>query len=130
MKKFFLLIAAISISLGTIAQKGKVTSALSFIDQGMLDKAKEALDQAAANEKSKDWFNTYFAKGKLAQAVYQANNPKFNTFFEDPLAEAYAAYEKSMELDTKGGTKKKIITKPFSNCAPSWNRHITNWNLI
>src|SRR4030043_956636 len=115
MKKFFLLIAAVSISLGMMAQKGKVTSALSFIDQGALDKAKETLDEAFANEKSKDWFNTYFAKGKLCQAVYEADNPKYNSYYPDPLAEAYAAYEKAISLDTKGGTKKKIITNMIYN---------------
>jgi tetratricopeptide (TPR) repeat protein len=115
MKKYFLLIAAVSISFGLMAQKGKVTSALSFIEQGALDKAKEALDQAFANEKSKDWFNTYFAKGKLAQAVYEANDPKYSAYFQDPLGEAYDAYQKAMELDTKGGTKKKIITNMIYN---------------
>ncbi len=115
MKKFFLLIAAISISLGMMAQKGKVTSALSFIDQGALDKAKESLDQAMTNEKSKEWFNTYFAKGKLAQAVYEADNPKYSSYFQDPLGEAYAAYEKAIELDTKGGIKKRIITNMIYN---------------
>ena len=69
MKKFFLLIAAVSISFGAMSQKGKVTSALSYIDQGMLDKAKEAIDQALVNEKTMNWSNTYFAKGKLCQAV-------------------------------------------------------------
>ncbi len=98
-----------------MAQKGKVTSALSFIDQGALDKAKESLDQAFNDEKSKNWFNTYFAKGKLCQAIYEADNPKYNTFYADPLAEAYTAYEKAIELDTKGGTKKKIITNMIYN---------------
>ena len=115
MKKFFLLLTLVCISLGVMAQKGKVTSALSFIDQGALDKAKEALDQAFANEKSKDWFNTYFAKGKLCQAVYEADNAKYNSYYPDPLAEAYAAYEKAISLDTKGGTKKKIITNMIYN---------------
>jgi tetratricopeptide (TPR) repeat protein len=115
MKKLFLLIVVFSISLGMMAQKGKVTSALSFIDQGALDKAREVLDQAFVNEKSKDWFNTYFAKGKLAQAVYEANDPKYNAYFQDPLGEAYAAYEKAMELDTKGGIKKRIITNMIYN---------------
>lgn len=115
MKKFILLFAAVLISIGMMGQKGKVTSALSFIDQGALDKAKEALDQAFNDEKSKNWFNTYFAKGKLCQAIYDADNPKFNTFYADPLAEAYASYEKAMELDTKGGTKKKIITNLIYN---------------
>ena len=115
MKKFYSLLLVISISFGALAQKGKVTSALSFIDQGALDKAKEALDQAFANEKSKNWFNTYFAKGKLCQAVYKAEDPKFKSFYADPLAEAYAAYEKAISLDTKGGTKKKIITNMVYN---------------
>jgi tetratricopeptide (TPR) repeat protein len=115
MKKLFLLIAVISISTGVWAQKGKVTAALSFIEQGALDKAKEALDAAFANEKSKDWFNTYFAKGKFCQAVYESDNPKFSSYCTDPLTEAYAAYEKALELDTKGGTKKKIITGMIYN---------------
>jgi tetratricopeptide (TPR) repeat protein len=116
MKKYFLLIAAVvSISFGAMAQKGKVTSALSYIDQGLLDKAKEAIDQALVDEKSKDWFNTYFAKGKLCQASFESENPKFKEFYADPLQEAYAAYEKSMELDPKGTMKKKIITNMIYN---------------
>ena len=34
----------------------------------------------------------------------------FKSYFTDPLGEAYAAYEKSIELDPKGGAKKRIIT--------------------
>jgi tetratricopeptide (TPR) repeat protein len=110
MKKVFLLLAVICMSTGLFAQKGKVTSAMTFIEQGTLDKAKEALDQAMTDPKTMNWFNTYFAKGKLCQAVYKSDNPKFKSFYTDPLGEAYAAYEKSMELDAKGGTKKRIIT--------------------
>jgi tetratricopeptide (TPR) repeat protein len=93
-----------------MSQKGKVTSALSYIDQGQLDKAKEAIDQALVNESSANWPNTFFAKGRLAQSSWESDNPKFKEFYPDPLAEAYAAYEKAMELDPKGQIKKKIIT--------------------
>jgi tetratricopeptide (TPR) repeat protein len=110
MKKVFLLLAVICISTGAFAQKGKVTSAMTFIEQGTLDKAKEALDQAMTDPKSMDWFNTFFAKGKLCQAVYKSDNPTFKAFYADPLGEAYAAYEKAMQLDSKGGIKKRIIT--------------------
>ncbi|HOP59350.1 MAG TPA: hypothetical protein PLR52_08020 [Bacteroidales bacterium] len=54
MKKLFLLIAVISISTGAWAQRGKVTAALSFIEQGELDKAKEALDAALEHKKTKN----------------------------------------------------------------------------
>jgi tetratricopeptide (TPR) repeat protein len=115
MKKFLLLIAAVSISFGAMAQKGKVTSALSYIDQGILDKAKEAIDLALANEATANWFNTYFAKGRLAQASFDSKDPKVKAFYPDPLAEAYASYLKAMELDPKGGVKKKIITGSIFN---------------
>ena len=115
MKKFFLLLAAISISLGAMSQKGKVTSALSYIDQGALDKAKEAIDQALVNEKSKDWFNTFYAKGKLCQAVFESENAKFKDYSSDPLQEAYSSYERAMELDAKGSLKKKIIANMTYN---------------
>lgn len=108
MKKFFLLIAAVSISFGVMAQKGKVTSANNYIDQGILDKAKEAIDQALANESSANLPTTYFTKGRLAQASFESKDPKFNTLYPDPLAEAYASYQKAMELDPKGGIKRKF----------------------
>jgi tetratricopeptide (TPR) repeat protein len=115
MKKFLLLIAAVSISFGAMAQKGKVTSALSYIDQGILDKAKEALDQALTNESTSAWTNTFFAKGKLCQAVFASDKPQYKSLYADPLSEAYDAYEKAMELDPKGGMKKKIITGMIYN---------------
>lgn len=110
MKKFFLLVAVISISIASVAQKGKVTSALSYIDQGQLDKAKEALDQAAANEKTANWFNTFYAKGKLCQAVYKSTDSKFREICPDPLNEAYESYKKALSLDEKGALKKRMIT--------------------
>lgn len=68
------------------------------------------------DEKSKDWFNTYFTqKGKLCQAVFKSDNPKFKAFYSDPLGEAYNAYEKAIELDPKGGTKKRIIANMIYN---------------
>jgi tetratricopeptide (TPR) repeat protein len=108
MKKIVLLLSAIIITIGVSAQKGKVTSALSFIDQGALDKAKEAIDQALVHEKTKDWTKTYFAVGRLAQASFESENPKFKSLYKNPLVEAYNAYEKAIALDPKGATKKTL----------------------
>jgi tetratricopeptide (TPR) repeat protein len=107
MKKFFVLFAAVCFTLGAHAQMGKVNSALSFIEQGALDKAKENLDIALANEKSMNNPKTYTAKGKLCQEVFKSDNPKFKALYKDPLAEAYEAYEKALKLDPKGGTAKQ-----------------------
>lgn len=110
MKKLLLLVTAISITFGAYAQKGKVSQALSFIEAGTLDKAKEALDEAKVNEKTKEWPNTYFALGKLCQAVFASSDSKYSSYFSDPLAEAYSAYEKAISLDPKGSMQKRIIT--------------------
>ncbi len=109
MKKVLVLIIAICLSIGgAVAQMGKVTSAISFMDQGALDKAKEALDQAFLNEKSMNNPKTYAAKGKLCQEVFKSENPKFKALYANPLEEAYAAYEKALSLDPKGGMKKQF----------------------
>ena len=108
MKKFFSLLLAISVSLSAFSQMGKVTSALSFIDQGLFDKAKEALDQALVNEKSKDNPKTYFAKGKLCMESWKSDNPKYKALYPNALEEAYASFEKALQLDPKGGIEKQI----------------------
>ena len=110
MKKFLLLIAAISISIIAMPQKGKVTSALGYIEQGSLDKAKDALDQALKDDKTANWPNTYYAVGQLCQASFKSDNQKYQEMYKDPLAEAYSAYEKALELDPKGSIRKKLIT--------------------
>ena len=108
MKKYFVLYLALSISLGAVAQMGKVTSATGFMDQGLLDKAKEALDIALVNEKSKDNPKTYVAKGRLCQEIFKTDNPKFKSLDANPLEDAYAAYQKALELDPKGNTAKQF----------------------
>ena len=108
MKKLIVLITAICISLGVKAQMGKVSSASSFIDQGALDKAKEALDVALTNEKSMNNPKTYVTKGKLCQETFKSENPKFKALYTNPLEEAYEAYQKALSLDPKGSIKKQL----------------------
>lgn len=108
MKKVVLLLSAIILSISVNAQKGKVNSAISFVEQGALDKAKENLDAALKNDKSKDWTKTYYALGRLAMASYESENPKFKAMFKAPLDEAYNAFEKAIKLDPKDATKKLL----------------------
>ena len=110
MKKIILLIALVSISIGAMSQKGNVTKAQNLINEGDLVKAKELLDPALVHPKSANLPNTFFVKGKLAQAVFISDNSAHKALYADPLGEALAAYEKAMELDSKGQIKKKIIS--------------------
>jgi len=51
MKKLPFIIALLLCVNISFAQKGKVTSAVSFFTQGKLDKAKELIDEAIGHEK-------------------------------------------------------------------------------
>jgi tetratricopeptide (TPR) repeat protein len=93
-----------------MSQKGNVTKAQNLINDGELIKAKEVLDPALVHPKSANLPNTFFVKGKLAQAVFASENPAERALYSDPLGEAFAAYEKAMQLDPKGQFKKRIIS--------------------
>lgn len=108
MKKFFVLLLVPMFTLGAYAQMGKVASAESYITQGLLDKAKEALDQALVNEKSKDNPKTYAALGRLCEETFKSENPKYKTLYANPLEDSYNAYQKALELDTKGSMAKQF----------------------
>ncbi|HUS85986.1 MAG TPA: tetratricopeptide repeat protein [Bacteroidales bacterium] len=109
MKRFILSLLIAVISIGAFAQKGKVASGLSFIDAGNLDKAKDAIDAAVVHEKTKDWPKTYYAKGRLAQALYETNDDKYKAMYDDILMVAYDNYKKSIELDDKDSMEKLVI---------------------
>lgn len=109
-------------AMGVFAQKGKVSSALNFIDAGSFDKAKEAIDAAIVHEKTKEWPKTYYAKGRLAQALFETDDPAKQALYPEPLIVAYNAYMKSIEMDEKSTMEKMIIMQlpQLSNNFLTW----------
>ena len=103
------------------AQKGKVTSAISYKDAGKLDKAwetiKETLDPANPKaEKTINWTGTWQARGEIIEAIILSKDENYKKLVENPVEEAYKSYMKAIELDEKGGSpslKIKLLT--FSN---------------
>ncbi|MEI6679496.1 MAG: tetratricopeptide repeat protein [Mariniphaga sp.] len=121
MKKLFF--AALLLLAGTavIAQKGKVSSAITYKEGGKLDKAweaiKETLDPAnPKSEKTINWTGAWQARGEIIEAIILSKDENFKKLVENPVEEAYKSYMKAMELDEKGGSpglKIKLMT--FSN---------------
>lgn len=108
MKRITILIMLL-IGFSTVfAQKGKVTSALNYITTGNLEKAKEAIEQAMTHEKSKDLAKTYYAKGRVLQAVAESKDTNIMKLYENPLPEAFKEYQKAIELDEKGKMEKLV----------------------
>ncbi len=121
---------AVSISacsaLEAVAQKGKVSSALNFVDTGNLDKAQEAVDAALVHEKTKDWPKTHYAMGRVAQAMWEkgseSNDEKLMNAYDDQLIYAYDSYLKSISLDDKNNMEKLVIIQlpALANYFLSW----------
>lgn len=102
MKRIILtILMSIILVLGVTAQKKYVKQAEIHIDKDELKEAKTKLDMALQDEKSKDWGNTYFVYGKLAQAAGVSENEEFKKLFDIPFKIAYENYLKAIELDEK-----------------------------
>ena len=103
MKKIILLlISAIAVS-GIFAQKGKVTTATTLLDQGDVTKAKEAIDAALASEKSNTWPKTYIVAAKVYTKLAKDGQD------DQGIIKASEFYSKAIEFDKKGDEKGKKI---------------------
>lgn len=125
MKRFILSLLITAIGFGAFAQKGKVSGALNYINSGNLVKAKEAIDAAVIHEKTKSWPKTYYAKGRLAQALFESGDEKLMTLYENPVQLAYESYLKAIELDEKDAIKKLVLIQ-----MPSLSNDYQNWASI
>jgi len=102
-------------ALEAVAQKGKVNSALNFVESGNLEKAHEAVSAALEHEKTKDWPKTYYTMGRVAQAMWEegkaSDNEKLMTEYDDQLIYAYDNYLKGIDLDDKANIEKLVIVQ-------------------
>ena len=105
MKQYLFLFLILGLSLSVSGQKSKVLAAKQMIDGGKYDEAKEAIELAIANDRTSNWHRTYFTKGLLCQAAYEAgvdkDDAKMTNLYPDQLFEAYDSYEEALELDVR-----------------------------
>lgn len=128
MKKLVLLFALGIAIVGVNAQKGKVTSALNYVQTGQLDKAWEAIKLAETHEKSKDWPRTYYAKGRVLQAIAASTNEEYKALAENPLEQAYENYQKARSMDDTHKIDKDIDLMMMPLSLDFMNKGITAFN--
>ena len=118
MKKIVFVTGLSLLTIGSFAQMGKVMGAYNYLQYNDLDKAKNSIDLATVHEKSKSNAKTWLYRGKVYYAIHVSKEEKFKTLHDNPLKEAYTAYLKAFEFDTK-----KIDIKDLQNslaiCVPS-----------
>jgi tetratricopeptide (TPR) repeat protein len=108
MKKAFLLILAIAMTLCVGAQKKMINSAQDALEKGELDKAWESIQTALNNDETKALPKTWLVKGKILQAIGKSKDEKYSSISENPAVEAYASYQKAIELDIKKKVNKEV----------------------
>ncbi|HHJ10551.1 MAG TPA: tetratricopeptide repeat protein [Bacteroidetes bacterium] len=117
MKKFgLILIGAMLLSTLVYAQKGKVASALTYLENGEIEKAWQTIKIAEKNPKTANWYKTFYVKGRILQAITESKDSKVNQLVENSLVKAYESYQKAIKLDEKGKISKTIeIYLPMLN---------------
>lgn len=116
MKRTTILFALLFAVTCAFAQKGKVTSALSYKETGKLDKAVEAIEETidANNPKTEGsitWPRTWEVRGEIYQAVFQSKDENYKKLSTDPLTVAFDSYMKALQLDDKDRFGKSVKIK-------------------
>jgi Flp pilus assembly protein TadD len=91
------------------AQKAQVQTAWNYLKYEQLDKAKEAIDQAATNESTINMEKTWYYRGLIYQQMYK--HEKFANLDPQPLQKAYEYYNKSLQLNPKSEFVEDINTR-------------------
>lgn len=104
MKRITIMMVALLAVTMVYAQKGKVSAAQAYIENGDLDAADTRIEDAMTHKKSVDWPKTYIVAAELARARFKKQ--------KDPalLNKAFDHYMKAIELDKldKGRFEKEI----------------------
>jgi tetratricopeptide (TPR) repeat protein len=102
MKKTILTMLIMIVSTIMIGQTNKRTSAFNYQRYGKLDLAKQAIDEAAKDEKTIMDAKTWFYRGNIYYDIAVSLDSNYRKLDPDAFGVAYQSYVKAKELDTKG----------------------------
>jgi len=109
MKKISLLTFILSLTAYILnAQPSNRVSAWNYLKSGDLKKAKEKIDKAVQHPKTSKDPRTWYYKGLIYQNLATTDVQKYKSLSENPLDEAYDAYEKALKFNFKDPELQKI----------------------
>ena len=106
MRNLLVVIAVFSFFSYAEAQKKNVNKALTKIDGGKLAEADALLEPTKDNPESKDLASTWFAFGRLFEAIEASNDSALMAKYPDAVQKAYESYNKALTIN-----KVEILTK-------------------
>jgi len=111
-----------------LGQTNKRTSAYNYWRYGKLDLAKQAIDEAAQNEKTIMDAKTWYYRGNIYYDIAISTDPNYNKLDPDPFGVAFKSYQRAKELDTKGEFKDDILKFTIAVGEGYYNVGVLNYN--
>lgn len=99
MKKLTLFVIAVLIAGIAFSQNTKVVSAYNYLKSGQLDKAKNYIDEATANDQTKGLAKTWFYRGNIYLSISLTKEDKYKVLDTNATQIAYDAYQKAIQID-------------------------------
>jgi tetratricopeptide (TPR) repeat protein len=109
-------------------QTNKRTSAYNYQRYGKLDLAKQAIDEAAQDEKTIMDAKTWFYRGNIYYDIGVSTDENYRKLDPDPFGVAYKSYQKAKELDTKGEFAVDILKYTIAVGEGYYNQGVINYN--
>lgn len=116
------------ISIAASAQSSKVSSAITWLSNGEVDRAKTAIDEAVLNEKTMNEAKTWYYRGKVYSAIASDQSGKFSSLAVSPLDSALRSFKLALTMPDVKNYKKNMIldlqylqTAYFNNGANSFS---------
>jgi len=124
MKRFALFVTLLTVFGAVWAQSNKVVTAWNLMkpEYNELDKAKQAIDDAAQHPKTSTKAKTWFYRGLVYYKIYQSKDKKFKNLDPNPLKVAYQSFVKAKELDVKNRYTDKLIFRLTMSAAEFFNK--------
>ncbi|MHC1707595.1 MAG: tetratricopeptide repeat protein [Bacteroidales bacterium] len=121
---FSLLIGMVSMA---FSQSTEVQNAYREWNKGKLDKAKISIDKAAAYESTMNDAKTWLYKGGIYYDLATSPLPQFQQLAANPLEEAYNAFQKAYQLDSKKKYEEDIVPRMLAVSELYFNRGVKSY---
>ncbi|MEZ5013503.1 MAG: tetratricopeptide repeat protein [Chitinophagales bacterium] len=112
-KIVFALFITMASVLSLVAQPSKVNSAATWLANGELTQARNAIEEATQNEKTMNQTKTWLYRGRIYIAIARDTTGKFLTFDADPLDMAFESFQKALSMPDVKNWKKDIGDELF-----------------
>ena len=128
MKKIAILLIILLATSTTFAQNTKRTSAFNHLRHGKLDKARDAIDAAAAHEKTINDAKTWYYRGNIYLEIAMTDNEKYKDLDPECIDKALESFLKARELDVKGKLLIDILPRIMACGEQYYNKAVRFYN--